>query len=153
MNFNDVHSPGQSLPTLPTLPKIEVAAGLVFRDGRLLLAQRRPGDHLGGLWEFPGGKRRAEESYPECLRRELEEELGIEVEVLERVEAITHPYPEKTVHLEFHRCRWLKHEPQALGCHAWLWVTQSELGRYEFPPADQRLLERLAGEANWWRPG
>jgi mutator protein MutT len=133
-----------------TRPPIEVAAGLVFRAGRLLLAQRRPGDHLGGLWEFPGGKRRAHESYPECLRRELEEELGIEVEVLELVEALTHTYPEKTVHLRFHRCRWLRHEPRALGCHAWAWATRPELGRYPFPPADERLLERLAREATWW---
>ena len=72
---------------------IEVAAGLVFRDGLLLISQRRPQDHLGGLWEFPGGKREPGESPEDCLRRELMEELGIEVEIKELVETIAHDYP------------------------------------------------------------
>jgi len=134
------------------LPEIEVAAGLVFRQGRLLIAQRRAGDHLGGFWEFPGGKRRAEETFTECLRRELREELGIEVEVLELMGAFSHAYPEKIVHLRFHRCRWLGNEPQALGCHAWAWVTQAELDQYRFPPADERLLEQLTRDSAWWEP-
>src|SRR5262245_8839529 len=50
---------------------IEVAAGLVFREGKLLITQRRSHDHLGGLWEFPGGKREAGESFESCLIREL----------------------------------------------------------------------------------
>ena len=49
-------------------PPLEVAAGLVFRDGKLLITQRPPGSHLGGLWEFPGGKREAGESFEQCLR-------------------------------------------------------------------------------------
>src|SRR5690348_10762520 len=60
---------------------IEVAAGLVFRDGRLLITQRPAGTHLAGFWEFPGGKREPNETYEECLRRELWEELAIEVSV------------------------------------------------------------------------
>lgn len=74
---------------------IDVAAGLVFRGGKLLLTQRHPAAHLGGLWEFPGGKREPEETFEQCLVRELREELGIEVEVGELVESITHTYPEK----------------------------------------------------------
>jgi mutator protein MutT len=134
------------------MPEIEVAAGLVFREGRLLIAQRRAGDHLGGFWEVPGGKRRAEETFTECLRRELREELGIEVEVLELVEALPHTYPEKTVHLRFYRCRWIRGEPQALGCDAWAWVTRAGLNQYRFPPADERLLKPLARDAALWEP-
>jgi mutator protein MutT len=130
---------------------MEVAAGLVFRNGLLLIAQRRPEDHLGGLWEFPGGKRRPDESFPECLRRELLEELGIEVEVGERLEAITHEYATKKVHLEFFRCRWTQNEPQALGCSDFAWVDRRQLGNYSFPAADARLLERLKESAEWWQ--
>src|SRR5436190_15164399 len=65
---------------------IDVAAGLIFRDGKLLVAQRFTQAHLGGLWEFPGGKREAEETFEACLVRELREELGIEVAVGEAVE-------------------------------------------------------------------
>ncbi len=130
---------------------IEVAAGLVFREGKLLIAQRRAQDHLGGCWEFPGGKREPGETFPECLARELREELGIEVQVLECVFAITHTYPEKTVSLQFLRCAWRQHEPQALGCQNIAWVTAQELDRYEFPPADARLLEQLKVRADWWQ--
>jgi mutator protein MutT len=129
---------------------IEVAAGLVFRDGKLLITQRYSDAHLGGLWEFPGGKRRPNESFEECLRRELKEELGIEVEVQELVESLTHAYPEKTVHLEFFRCAWRRHEPQALGCPAFAWVQPEEIARYEFPAADARLLERLRSNKALW---
>ena len=58
---------------------MEVAAGLVFHGGRLLIAQRLPGDHLGGLWEFPGGKREPGESLEEAVRREVLEESGVRV--------------------------------------------------------------------------
>lgn len=129
---------------------IEVAAGLVFRDGRLLITQRPAGGHLAGLWEFPGGKREEGESFEECLRRELREEVGIEVEVLEAVESISHEYPEKRVRLEFLRCRWRSGEPGPLGCAALAWVRPWELARYEFPPADARLLKRLAETPAWW---
>src|SRR5271170_4934622 len=86
---------------------IEVAAGLVFRDGKLLITRRLPEAHLGGLWEFPGGKREAGESFEQCLARELGEELGIEVQVRESVEDLIHHYPERSVHLKFYLCRWL----------------------------------------------
>lgn len=130
---------------------VEVAAGLVFREGKLLITQRYPEAHLGGLWEFPGGKRDPDESFEECLRRELLEELGIEVSVGRLIEAITHVYPEKTVHLRFFHCDWVAHEPQPLGCPAFQWITREQLGNYDFPAADARLLEKLRAEAALWR--
>jgi mutator protein MutT len=130
---------------------IEVAAGLVFREGKLLITQRRAQDHLGGLWEFPGGKCKRGETYAACLRRELEEELGISVEVGEVVASITHEYPEKTVHLEFFRCAWRRHEPRALGCADFVWVERDDLKNYEFPAADRKLLAKLRRTAAWWR--
>ena len=129
---------------------IEVAAGLVFRDGKLLITQRPAGGHLAGLWEFPGGKREPQESFEQALRRELMEELGIEIEVRDLVESITHAYPEKTVRLQFFRCGWRHYEPQALGCSAFRWVSRQELDRYEFPAADARLLDRLATDGTLW---
>jgi len=132
------------------MPIIDVAAALVFREGKLLITQRLADAHLGGLWEFPGGKRELNETFEDCLRRELREELGIEVAVGELVESLTHAYPEKTVHLKFYRCRWEKHEPQLLGCSAFRWVRAGELKDYAFPAADARLLGGLRKNAGIW---
>jgi 8-oxo-dGTP diphosphatase len=126
---------------------IEVAAGLVFRGGKLLITRRLPEAHLGGLWEFPGGKREAGESFEQCLQRELAEELGIEVQVHEIVEELTHHYPERSVHLKFFRCRWLRHEPRAILCHDLAWIGPAQLADFPFPAADARLLEKL--RADW----
>ena len=129
---------------------VEVAAALVFRDGKLLITQRHADAHLGGLWEFPGGKREPEETFEVCLTRELREELGIEVEVEEMVESLTHAYPEKTVHLEFFVCELVAGEPRPLGCAAVKWVSKAGLLNYSFPAADARLLEILQKHEALW---
>ena len=130
---------------------IEVSAGLVFRHGQLIITQRPAGAHLGGLWEFPGGKREPGETFEECLVRELQEELGIEVIPGKTVESLTHDYPEKSVHLVFIACRWQHGEPQALGCADWKWIGLDELDHYQFPAADARLLERLKNSPDLWQ--
>jgi len=135
----------------PASRVVEVAAGLIFREGKLLITQRHAGAHLGGLWEFPGGKREPGETFEQCLRRELQEELGCDVQVLELVQSLTHSYPEKTVHLQFYRCRWLAHEPQAIDCAAVQWVMREELSNFEFPAADAKLLQLLRLTDELWR--
>jgi mutator protein MutT len=132
---------------------IDVAAGLVFRQGALLITQRQPDSHLGGLWEFPGGKREPQETFEDCLKRELHEELGIGVSVDELLESLTHVYPEKTVYLRFYRCRWLTGEPQPLGCADFKWIRADEIKSYQFPAADARLLDQLRNEPRLWRIG
>jgi mutator protein MutT len=135
----------------PNPKVIEVSAGLVFRHGLLLITQRRPQDHLGGLWEFPGGKRHAEESDEDCLRRELMEELGIEVEIKELLDTVTYAYPEQTVCLKFFRCEWKRNEPKALGCHDFAWVGREQLAKYAFPAADAQLLQKLQTTLELWK--
>ncbi len=138
---------------------IDVAAGLIFRDGKLLITQRPPGAHLEGLWEFPGGKREPHETFEQCLVRELREELGIEVSVHELIAEITHTYSPRqqqgssenvTVRLKFFRCELEKNEPRALGCPDFKWVTAQELRLHQFPAADAALLTRLQQDARLW---
>jgi mutator protein MutT len=129
---------------------IHVAAGLVFDRGRLLITQRRTGDHLGGLWEFPGGKLEAGETFEECLARELREELGIEVRVGGELEDLTHAYAEKTVRLKFFRCELAAGIPQALHCENLAWITRAELPSYDFPAADARLIQKLESLPSLW---
>jgi len=150
---NDELSPERASAIRLSSLVVEVSAGLVFRGGKLLITQRHAGAHLGGLWEFPGGKREAHETFEECLARELREELGIEVEVGELLESLTHTYPEKTVMLKFFRCRWKQNEPRAIDCLDLKWVTAAELRDYEFPAADARLLQMLQGSPGLWAVG
>jgi mutator protein MutT len=102
---------------------------------------------LGGLWEFPGGKREPNETFEQCLIREISEELGMAIIVGKLFDEITHAYEEKTVYLKFFLCEWIGGQPQALGCASFKWVAKDELARYEFPPADAQLLEKISH--NW----
>jgi 8-oxo-dGTP diphosphatase len=130
---------------------LEVSAALLFHRGKLLITQRPAGKHLAGLWEFPGGKRESGETFEQCLQRELHEELGIEASVHDLIEDIIHEYPERTVHLKFFRCELVSGEPRPIHCDAVAWINRNELGSYEFPPADARLLEKLANADHLWR--
>jgi len=127
-------------------PLIQVAAGLIVREGRYLIARRKIGTHLGGLWEFPGGKCEPGESLEDCLRRELREELGIDVSAPVHFRTIRHDYPEKTVELHFFRCAISRGEALALDCEEIRWVMPDEMTDYEFPPADRPLIEALQQE-------
>lgn len=129
---------------------IAVAAGLIFKNGKLLVTQRPSGSHLAGLWEFPGGKCEEAETMPECLQRELHEELGVVVNVRECVETLEHAYPEKVVQLSFFRCELVMGEPTGKEGQALAWIGIDELGDYEFPAADVRLLEKLKSNLEWW---
>jgi len=129
---------------------VRVAAGLVFDGGRLLITQRPAEKHLGGLWEFPGGKLDTGESYPDCLRRELREELGIEVAVGPMLAAIEHAYPEKTVRIHFYRCALTSGVPSAIECSDLEWITADQLDQFVFPPADSALLGELKSLPELW---
>jgi len=129
---------------------VEVSAALIFRDGKLLITQRHVKSHLGGLWEFPGGKREVGETFEQCLIREIREELGVEISVGELFEDISHTYPEKSVRLKFFICRLLSGDPQPLDCAAVRWVEKNELASFKFPAADARLLEKLKSPRFAW---
>jgi mutator protein MutT len=123
---------------------IEVSAALIFRNGKVLITQRPAKSHLGGFWEFPGGKVEAGESFEQCLAREIHEELGVGISVGELFDDITHTYPEKTVRLKFFVCKLISGEPQPLDCAALKWVEKAELAGFKFPAADARLLKKLS---------
>lgn len=125
---------------------IEVAAGLVQQEGRYLIARRGPGVHLAGFWEFPGGKREVDETLEACLRRELSEELGIQIDVPIPFQVVRHEYAEKIVELHFFHCRIEAGQATAIDCAEIRWVWPHELGDFEFPPADRPIIEALRRE-------
>jgi 8-oxo-dGTP diphosphatase len=121
---------------------IEVVAGVIEREGRILITRRPAGAHLAGLWEFPGGKPKPGESRESALRRELREELDLDVTVGEPIETVEWQYPDRRMRLVFLRCQ-AHGEPRPLEGQEMAWVRPADLGQYAFPPADAALLGRL----------
>src|SRR5829696_6573139 len=125
-------------------PQVDVVIGVVLRDdGHLLVCQRKSNGHLGGYWEFPGGKREPGESLEQCLVRELEEELAIRVRPLAALDVIEHDYPAVRVRLHPYLCTHLDGDTKPLGCERLQWVGPTELAQYSFPPANARLIAYL----------
>jgi mutator protein MutT len=122
-----------------------VTAAVVERDGRFLVTRRPAGAHLGGFWEFPGGKCHDAESLETCLRREVLEELDAAVDVRDEIYTVTHVYAERTVELHFFACD-LAAEPRPVLGQEMRWVARKDLRPEEFPPADAELIGRLRGE-------
>ena len=129
-------------PTQP--PIVRGAIGVIERDGNVLIQRRRHGAHLGGLWEFPGGKRRPGESAAACLQREMKEELGLVVRVGASLGQLRYDYPERRVRLSVYRCHYIRGKPKAFGSAAVRWVPRDRLAHYAFPPANIPLLQRLS---------
>jgi len=126
------------------LPIIHVVAGaLLDGAGKVLIAQRPTGKHLAGGWEFPGGKLHADETPLQGLRRELQEELGIEVLRAEWLASCEHDYPDRRVVLELWTVPVFKGAPQSLDGQALRWVLLSELESAGLLPADKPLVTAL----------
>lgn len=133
-------------------PIIRVAAALVFHAGRLLITRRPAGKHLGGFWEFPGGKLEKGESFQDCLKRELREELGIQVRVGTLLASVDHSYPpEQTLRIHFYRCALDSGTPSPIECDAVEWITVSMLNDYAFPPADAGVLAEIQSMPELWK--
>lgn len=119
------------------------AAVIVGPRGRLLIAQRKADSMLGGLWEFPGGTQEPGESIPECIAREIREELGAEIEVGAHLITVAHAFSHFTMDLHAHWARIKRGPPRAIHCAAWRWASLDELGAFAFGRADQRIIARL----------
>jgi mutator protein MutT len=135
----------------PVLPA-EIAAAVIEDRGRFLIA-RRP-DHvvLGGYWEFPGGKRLAGESLLACLAREVQEEVGVEIDAAEPLDRVVYAYPHGVVDISFFQCRLKAGTPRPVRCAEVRWVGGAELAAYRFPPANESVISRLAGNLTSVRP-
>lgn len=119
------------------------AAVTVDARGRVLIARRRDDAMLGGLWEFPGGKVEPGETLPQCIRRELVEELGLTVRVGERLAVIRHAYSHFTIELHAHFCRPESGRPRPIRCSAVAWIRPDQAWRRAFSRADTKILAAL----------
>jgi len=125
------------------IPHYEVAAGVVWKRGRILIDRRPSEGLLGGLWEFPGGRRRAGESLEDCVVREIREELGIRVRVRRPLVTVKHAYSHFRITLHVFECDYSSGRPKAIACAAWKWVRPNDLDGFAFPRANRKVIAEL----------
>ena len=140
--MNEKNSPGH--------PVVPVCVGILFHNGRILIGMRPPGVRLAGHWEFPGGKMEAQETPEACLKREMREETGLDVEIVSALEPITQRDDDITVVLHPFICHTTAGTtpPPVISPRAntqLRWVGVEELADYRFPVANAPLLRRLKG--------
>ena len=125
------------------LPEITVAAAIIWKNKKELVSLRKSHQHLGGYWEFPGGKPLPGEALAACVKREVKEEIGIEIKVEKLFSQTSFEYPEKKVTLFFFECSYLSGEAQSLEVEQVLWADLAQLKTLGFAPANQSTLEQL----------
>jgi A/G-specific adenine glycosylase len=107
------------------------------------LAQRPQNGLLGGLWEFPGGKQETQESLEEALQREIIEELGCEIQVMDQFGVYQHAYTHFRVTLHAYFCNIIKGEPKAIEASQLTWCTLDELTKYPMGKIDRQIAKQL----------
>lgn len=134
--------------TKAPIPHKHIGVAVIWNDENQILIDRRKQEGLlGGLWEFPGGKLEANETIEDCIRREIQEELGIEIAVGDRLCTVTHAYSHFKVTLNVHHCTHLGGTPQPIECDEVRWVTLDTIGDYPFPKANIQIIDAL--KAYW----
>lgn len=139
-------------PARRVTPHHDVVAAIIWRDGppspagHFLITQRPAAGLLGGLWEFPGGKVEPGETLPEALRREIREELALEVEPGALVLAVAHAFTHFRITVHAFHAAYAGGEPQHLAVADHAWVTLADVERYAFAVTNRRIIERLRQE-------
>ena len=124
------------------MKKIEVVAGIVCRENKILATQRGYGEFKDG-WEFPGGKLEAGETGVEALKRELREELDMEVVVGDLLETVEYDYPHFHLTMHCYLCQLAKEEFVLKEHEAARWLGKNQLDEVAWLPADEGIVEKL----------
>jgi len=137
------------IPETDSLASKQIGVAVIRDDRDLILIDRRLDKVLlGGFWEFPGGKIEGNETVQECIKREVLEEIGIEIAVDSHLITIDHTYSHFRVNLQVYNCRYLSGEARAIECEEIRWVTIQELDNYTFPAANQEIIRALKDMVN-----
>lgn len=130
------------------IPHKHIGVAVIWNDqGQVLIDRRKQEGLLGGLWEFPGGKIEPGETVEDCVRREIQEELGIDIAVGDLLCTVTHTYSHFKVTLNVHHCTHLSGDPQPIECDEVRWVNLDQIEEYPFPKANIQIIEALKAHA------
>lgn len=137
------------IPETDSLASKQIGVAVIRDDRDLILIDRRLAKGLlGGFWEFPGGKIEGNETVQECIKREILEEIGIDIAVDSHLITIDHTYSHFRVNLQVYNCRYLSGQARAIECEEIRWVTIQELDNYTFPAANQEIIRALKDMVN-----
>jgi len=134
------------------VPEVQVAVGVVFRNGRVLITRRPAQGLLGGLWEFPGGKLRKGESPAAACIREIREEVNLDVTIDERLAQVRHAYSHFRIHMHVFRCRCQAGRVRRNGPADHRWVRIADIDRFAFPGANHKFIPLLKPPAAGEKP-
>ncbi len=123
-----------------------VTAAIIQHNDHILIAQRKENVDQALKWEFPGGKLEPGESPEQCLVREIQEELGLSIEVMKIFDVISHNYGDRHIILLCYLCRLIAGAAQALDCRDFKWVLAGELHLYDFAEADKPVVSKLQAD-------
>ena len=122
-----------------------IGVGIIEReeDDKILIALRPNDAMLGGLWEFPGGKKEDGEKIQQTVERELKEELGVEVKAYKELMSLKHTYSHFSITMHAWFCKLISGDPKPKESQEVRWVSREELGKFPFPKANKVLTEKL----------
>jgi len=122
---------------------IDVVAAVIIKDGKVLLAKRPKNKHQGGKWEFPGGKIEPDEKPLEALKREIKEEINLEIFDASLLHIVEHHYPDKSVRILFFNVHAFNGEAKGLEGQEVKWLAIKEASELEFPEANRNMIAQL----------
>ncbi len=126
------------------LPKLIIGIGVILNHlNEVLIDQRKHDKNMGGMWEFPGGKKEDGELIQSTVIREIKEELGINVQVEEKLIEFDYSYPDQNIQFSVYFCKLISGTPQPLESLQVKWVHPDDLDNYYFPNANKIIIEKL----------
>lgn len=129
------------------LPHKQIGVAVIWnQSGQILIDRRKAGGAMGGLWEFPGGKIEAGETVPQCIVREIQEELAIKIIVGKHLISINHIYPTFEITLIVHHCQHISGTPQPIESEEIRWVNVPDLDKYEYPAANYQIIKIIQSD-------
>jgi len=126
-----------------TIPSYHVVVGIIFKDNKFLISQRKSTGLLANLWELPGGKKLKNETVINCLKREIREETNISVKKPVYIGNVKHAYSHLKVNIDFYSCYYNKGEAKALDSQQIKWIYKKDINKFTFPTATHKLFQLL----------
>ncbi len=127
----------------PVRPLYHISVGVIYKEDKILITKRKEAGLLGGLWEFPGGKRKAGESAETACLREIKEETGLTVSIIKHLKTVRHAYTHFKISMDVFICEYVSGEVALKGPVDFRWITTNEIPEYPFPRSNHKFMGLL----------